>query len=212
MRFTNLLSKGSPPWEESNVEWTTDDGAYVVAELRTQWDYELESYYLAHCLGTKDAVEFGQGHKAFSLRDRLGFPHCTILLLANGSKSPYGGSSDLLTPYSMTLTSKTMPWMDLPDGATWSWKYKVLQVRGRNDRVARWEYYSIVRQWFKAHGGKFKRDHTVEEYQRVVMALCDTDLKYHYGYLLDESSNFFTYSFWNEERDKRMEELGLVQR
>lgn len=201
-KLVSLLDKGKPPWEKYAVHWETLDGAYQIVEVTTQWDYELEGYFLAHCLGTKNADEFGMAHRVFSVRDKLTYPHATILLNKVGAYSPYGASSDLLTTYTMKLPA--------PDTGR-DIAYKVLQVRGREDRVARWEYYSIVRQWFRTHGGKFPKDKPASLVHRALMNVQDPDVKYHYGYLLDESVNFFNWAHWNTPQARRLAELGLVK-
>lgn len=199
--LVSLLSKGKPPWEQYVVQWATEDGAYSIVEVNTQWDYELEGYLLAHCLGTKNATEFNVAHRVFSLRDRLGFPHATILLNRMGVHSPYGASRDLLTSAPMKLKE---------DGQKFPIRYYVLQVRGREDQIARWEYYAIVRDWFRKHGGRFTPKRDVDDVRRAVMHAMDRDVKYHYGYLLDESANFFTWAWWNTPQAHRLAELGLV--
>lgn len=201
-RWVNLLDKGTPPWEKYAVQWETQDGAYQVVEVTTQWDYELEGYFLAHCLGTKNAREFGVAHRVFSLRDKLGYPHATILLQKVGMHSPYGQSRDLLTENPMKLPVSY---------AKFDAAYRVLQVRGREDQIARWEYYSIVRKWYVAHGGLFTdKKKPLGLVRRAVQHAQDCDVKYHYGYLLDESVNFFTWAWWNTPERERLAELGMV--
>jgi hypothetical protein len=39
----------------------------------------------------------------------------------------------------------------------------------------------------------------------------DKDLKYHYGYMLDQSRNVFTWAHWNDVYEKKFAELGLIQ-
>lgn len=202
-KFVSLLEKGKPPWEKCVVNWVTDDGAYSMVEVTTQWDFELEGYYLAHCLGTKNADEFNVAHRVFSLRDRLGFPHATILLQRIGRFSPYGQSRDLLTDSPVLLKE---------EGSKFPVRYNVLQVRGREDQIARWEYYALVRDWYTQHGGVFRKskNRSLDLVRRAVVHAQDKDIKYHYGYLLDESVNFFTWSYSNTDTAERLAELGLV--
>lgn len=171
------------PWEEEIPVWEAPRGGYRLEEIRTQWDYELEGYFLAHCLGTKDADEFNKAHRVFSLRDRFRIPHCTVLLQRNDTWSPYGQSADLGTEHPCYID-------DDP--------YWVLQVRGRNDDVARWEFYKLVLQWFMQHGGKLEVP--AATLMRRIGVIGDRDLKYHYGYFLDESVNHFTWSYKHEKR------------
>lgn len=202
-KLVSLLEKGKPPWEESIVQWSTEDGAYSMHEVRTQWDYELEGYFLAHCLGTKDADEFNKAHRVLSLRDRLGYPHATILLQRVGKFSPYGQSRDLLTDDPVRLKEPNKRALIA---------HTVLQVRGREDAIARWEYYALVRHWYTQHGGRFRdKSKTPDLVRRAVMSHSDRDIKYHYGYLLDESANFFTWSHWHYDLQKKYKALGLVE-
>jgi hypothetical protein len=201
-KLVSLLEGGTTPaelWEQYAVQWSTPDGAYSMVEVKTQWDFELEGYFLAHCLGTKKSVEFNVAHRVFSLRDKLGLPHATILLQRTGVHSPYGVSRDLLTdkPVKLGLENPT--------------SYQVLQVRGREDRIARWEYYAIVRSWYLKHGGKFPVNRPVGTVRRLVTAVQDDDLKYHYGYLLDEAVNWFDWAYWHTSRADRLAELGMVK-
>lgn len=202
-KYVNLLKKGKPPWESPSIQWKNPDGAYAMTEVKTQWDFQLEGYYLAHCLGTKNAAEFLVAHRVFSLRDKLGYPHATILLLKEGAYSPYEASHDLLTDHTLKLK--------VPFGSkTRDQRYRVLQVRGRTDDIARWEYYSIVRDWFAAHGGRFPRSHPRGDVKRAVLKMQDTDVKYHYAYMLDESVNYFNWAHWNSDMARKLAALGLV--
>src|SRR6266550_2466101 len=89
------ISIGDIPWESPEVVWTTPNAPYTIVKCNSQWDYELEGWYLGHCLGTKNYVEFSKAHVAYSLRDRLGIPHATILCLRQEEYSPYGGGWDI---------------------------------------------------------------------------------------------------------------------
>jgi hypothetical protein len=151
----------------------------------------MEGYLLAHCIGTKDADEFGKAHRVFSLRDKLGVSHCTVLLQRDNTWSPYGGSRDLLTNSPMTLGKD---------------KYFVLQVRGREDELARWEYYWMVLQWYLAHGGKCNVQYG--KLQQAVEHVQDSDLKYHYGYALDESVNMFNWAYHHRPKRSLFRKLG----
>jgi hypothetical protein len=188
--LTPILKMGAP-WEERIPIWAPKSGAYTLEEVRTQWDYELEGYFLAHCLGTKDSTEFNKAHRVFSLRDSLGFPHCTVLLHRDGVWSPYGRSADLFTENRVLI------------GNRW---YKVLQVRGREDAIARPEYYGLVVQWFESLGGVMEFD--LGEIQRYLMRRGDSDIKYHYSYLLDQSVNYFDYSHFNRGLAEKYLQLG----
>lgn len=203
-KLVSMLEKGKPPWEKCVQNWETKDGAYSIVEVSTQWDYELEGYYLAHCLGTKNAEEFNIAHRVFSVRDKLGFPHATILLQRMGIHSPYGQSRDLLTDAPMRLDESD---------SKFPIRYYVLQVRGREDKLARWEYYRLVREWYVQNGGQFRegKKRPLALIRKAVMHAQDPDVKYHYGYLLDESVNFFTWSYHNESMAKRLEALGMVE-
>lgn len=202
-KLVSLLDKGRPPWEESIVQWATENGAYSLYEVNTQWDYELEGYFLAHCLGTKKAAEFNVAHKVLSLRDKLGYPHATVLLNRLGKYSPYGASRDLLTDEPVKLDDPS---------AKFPVAYRVLQVRGREDRIARWEYYALIRGWYTQHGGLFKdKEKPLGLVKRAVIHAQDRDIKYHYGYILDESANWFNWAYWNAPESARMRELGLVK-
>lgn len=188
--LTPILRLGAP-WEERIPVWGNKSGSYTLEEVRMQWDYELEGFFLAHCLGTKDANAFNKAHRVFSLRDSLGFPHCTVLLQRDGEWSPYGKSGDLFTDNRMLI------------GNRW---YKVLQVRGREDQIARPEFYSMVVEWYESLGGKMEMP--LAEIQRFLLRRGDTDIKYHYSYLLDQSVNYFTYSYRNERLAERYAQLG----
>src|SRR5438105_739592 len=109
----DLLTMTPLPWEEREVVYK--EGEHTIERLRTQWDYELEGYMLAHCLGTKNAETFGKHHYVFSVRDNAGIPHATVLCVRRGKRSPYGGCADLGTNNHMKFEGK---------------KLRVLQVRG----------------------------------------------------------------------------------
>lgn len=187
----NLLDM-EVPWEKPTVVWKDNSEAYALTDVTTQWDYGMEGYLLAHCIGTKDADEFNKAHRVLSLRDKLGISHCTVLLQRDHTWSPYGNSADMLTRKPLTL-----------DGD----KFFVLQVRGREDNLARWEYYKLIRQWYIENGGKINGPYA--KHRAAVLCFQDRDMKYHYGYMLDESKNHFDWAHHNEEYRKRYRELGL---
>lgn len=167
-----------PEWEERRPVWADPHGAYTIEILESQWDYELEGFFLAHCLGTKDAAEFNLGHRAYSVRDRFGIPHATVLCAFADVWSPYGKSADLGTiePF----------WPEKTDGP----ELNVLQVRGRCDALAMLPFHKLVRQWYEDRGGKLQvPDSTMDT---AVTRLGDSDVMYHCGYQLDLSVNHFT--------------------
>jgi len=168
-----------PPWERPDVVWKS--GPYSIVKCDTQWDYQLETYYLAHCLGTKDYDGFSRAHVVYSLRDELGYPHATILCVREDEYSPYGrcwdiGSYEYFTPE---------PGENL----------RVLQVRGRYDDIAMPIYHAIAREWYIQFGGKIQ----VDEAKLVTFLerTGDDDWNYHFRYLLDEERNSFPWAYWN---------------
>lgn len=167
------------PWESPAVVWET--GPYSIVRCETQWDYGMEGYFLAHCIGTKDYVSFSEAHSIYSLRDPFGIPHATILCLKQGHFSPYGDSFDLGTNSSF-----------YPEGKVGD-KCVVLQVRGREDALAMVPYHRIVRDWFRENGGVILWDD--ESLDRAVQKHHDTDYDYHFRYLLDESVNLFDWAY-----------------
>lgn len=174
------------PWEEREVHWEDPESGYRVEKVRTQWDYQLEGYLLAHCLGTKNADVFGRIHRVFSVREPEGIPHCTILTTFAPRLSPYGQSADLATKDPMTLKEGKR-----------RHKAWVLQVRGRTDLVAYPAFHQIARRWYKAHkGGKLLDDEKMDELL-LNLKFLDRDITYHFLGLLDESVNHFGWSHWN---------------
>ena len=173
------------PWSEYRIVWSEPEGQYDMVAIETQWDYGLEGYFLAHCLGTKDYEEFSETHIAYSLRDSLRIPHATILCVRDGARSMYGGCTDLGTTRSFT-----------PEEGV---SCRVVQVRGRQDTLAAMPYHRIVRSWFVAHGGALIMSPDTLDYWCESPRLADHDWQYHCEYLLDESVNFFNWAHHNEE-------------
>lgn len=180
-------------WECPSSVWKDDQGAYTIATVKTQWDYELEGFFLSHCLGTKDAAEFEESHKVYSVRDALDVPHATILCQIVGKHSIYGASGDLLTgePFQ-------------PEKGLF---LRVLQVRGRGDKLAMQPYMQMVIEWFKARGGQWEPGE--EGHMRNLLkaycaqaSIADFDFLYHYRYMLDEENNPWQWSY----RNKRLRE------
>lgn len=184
------LAELNIPWEEREV--VSRSGPYTIESVRTQWDYELEGFFLAHCLGTKDADKFGRHHQVFSVRDAdSGVPHATILCVRPGKWSPYGGCRDLGTKHSMRIDGK---------------KLRVLQVRGRFDEIARPEFMYLTAMWFQAQGGKL--DIPLAQVLRYCAVKGDDDEEYHYDLLFDDSRNGFTWSHTHTEKAKTAREDG----
>lgn len=186
------ISVGGVPWENPASVWNTSDGAYSIQRCDTAWDYALEGWYLAHCLGTKDYEQFSKAHVVYSLRDRLGIPHATILCVRPEEYSPYGrcwdiGSGRVFTPESSE-----------PD-------LRVLQVRGRHDAIAMPIFHAIVRAWYVAHGGYIEVE--IAALVRYLQREGDDDFAYHFRYLMDERDNAFTWAHWNE----KMRILALLE-
>lgn len=173
------------PWESREVLWEDPQGGYTVERVASQWDYGLEGYFLAHCMGTKDFDEFEKAHRVYSLRDAKGIPHCTILCQRTDEWSPYGRSTDLGTvePF----------WPEKAGGI----EVTVLQVRGRQDALAMLPFHKLVREWYEARGGKLMvADSRMDA---ACLSIGDDDFEYHFQHKLDESVNFFTWSYHNEK-------------
>lgn len=177
------ISATIPPWENPAPVWKSQSGAYSIVKCDTQWDYQLETYYLAHCLGTKDYNAFSRAHMVYSLRDELGIPHATILCVRPDEYSPYGMSWDIGSYHTF-------------DPEPGEQALRILQVRGRQDDLAMECYHSIVRDWYTQFGGEVPK--------RVIpkiVAFCalhgDSDVNYHFRYLLDEQKNAFEWAHWN---------------
>jgi hypothetical protein len=163
------------PWEERDA--VAQSGEYTIERVRTQWDYELEGFMLAHCLGTKNAETFGKHHRVFSVREKgSGIPHATVLCVRRGARSPYGACADLGTKGHMRFEGR---------------KLRVLQVRGRFDALARPEYLQLVFQWFQSLGGKPRISLNTMLHHAVKYG--DDDDYYHFENWMDER-NDFTYS------------------
>ena len=181
----DLLRDMPPPWEQRDVVDTF--GAYTVERVSTQWDYELEGFYLAHCLGTKDADEFNRIHRVFSIREaELGIPHATILAVKKGKQkhSPYGICSDLGSHANCMVRGD---------------KLRVLQVRGRHDALARPEFLSVAAAFYCSRGGRLRVP--LQAIQKFAERKGDQDVLYHYHFLMGKT-NPFTYAHWKEEPDE----------
>jgi hypothetical protein len=179
----DLLAESPLPWEERAT--VAKSGAYTFERVRTQWDYELEGFLLAHCLGTKDAHEFNLNHEVFSIRQAdTGIPHATILCVKKGKSSPYGRCSDLGTH---------KPFRPRKDG----YKLRVLQVRGRNDVLAKPEFLGLAMRWYVFGGGKPRI--SLELLQEYAARKGDDDDLYHYCGLLDERTNEYNWAHWRKE-------------
>lgn len=194
--YTDMLTKWKEvPWESQNVVWNEPFGAYTIESLDSQWDYALEGFFLAHCLGTKDFDEFSLVHHAYSVKDALGFPHCTILCVEEDTWSSYGRSADLGTMEPFWPESARGPAM------------RVLQVRGREDALAMLPYHKMVREWYEDRGGKlYTRDSVMDAY---ITRNGDDDIPYHCQYKLDESVNHFNWAYHNNRMRDLYREHGL---
>lgn len=179
------------PWEDAKVVAEID--GYDVCAVRTPFDYGLEGYLLAHCLGTKDD-EFREKHRVYSIRDRNGVSHCTILYYCGASRneSPYGICDDF---------GSSRPGRD-GNGQ----ELHLLQVRGREDQIAHPDYHEIARRFHETLGGEI----LVPE--DALDAYCsrngDKDYRYHDDYTLDTWVNWFNPGFWRKEGSKRAEALA----
>jgi hypothetical protein len=180
-------------WAERNVVWRDTETSYRVERVRAQWDYEMEGYLLAHCLGTKNARLFNEKHEVFSIRGEEGIPHATILMCKVLGDSPYSMSNDLGTSATDFCRVEGEP--------LWP-----LQVRGREDDLARAEFHQIARAFYREMGGEIVWADSVAD--SICTAHGDRDLKYHYGFLLDEKVNQFTYGYWNNAAAAQMEAAG----
>lgn len=173
------------PWENPLVVYQVPDSPYTIQVCNTEWDYGIEGYLLAHCLGTKDFDDFSKAHAVYSLRDAIGIPHATILCVREDEYSPYGMCWDI----------GGVEWFTPEDPSE---KLRILQVRGRNDDIAHPVFHAMVRAWYENFGGKL-----IVEPQKLVKLLRklgDKDKKYHFEYLLDESTNHFGWAHWNHPK------------
>lgn len=185
----DLLNLIPIPWEERDV--VAQHGEYTIERVRTQWDYELEGFMLAHCLGTKNAETFGKHHTVFSVREKgTGIPHATVLCVRRGARSPYGACADLGTKNHMRLGGR---------------KLRVLQVRGRYDDLARPEYLEIVFRWFMSLGGK--PTISLNTLLRHAYTHGDDDEDYHFDGWMDEV-NGFTWSYKAFDRVQQARKAG----
>lgn len=126
--YIKVLEK---PWENPEVVHDFGDGRTVV-RVQTPWDYCLESWFLDHCLCSKHFETFEVGHRVFSVRDRWGIPHATILCLLPGVTSPYSGCADLHTVDYYRIGGENL---------------RILQVRGREDRLAQTADIQAIGEW-----------------------------------------------------------------
>lgn len=177
------------PWDNPQEVWRDPSDAYSIVRSDSQWDWWLETYFLAHCLGTKNHAEFAKPHVVYSLRDSLDIPHATILCVRHGWYSPYGrcwdvGSNKVFAPENERL--------------------RILQVRGRNDELAMAQYHALVRDWYVSNGGELQVP--IDKFVQYIMRVGDDDLDYHFRYKLDER-NGFSWAHWN----KRLRALALLE-
>lgn len=167
------ISKVVIPWEKPEVVWEHPEGAYSVCKCDTPRDWNFEGYFLAHCLGTKEYEEFSKAHVVYSLRDKRGIPHATILCLREDEFSPYGAAWDI---------GSILPFQPEDE------PLRILQVRGREDDIAHPVFHCMVREWYVAHGGIIQADiANIVEFLRV---RGDSDENYHFRYLMDDSVNW----------------------
>ena len=178
------ISEIVPPWENPLVVYEIPDSPYTIQKCDTEWDYGIEGYFLAHCLGTKDFDHFSRAHAVYSLRDAAGIPHATILCVREDEYSPYGMCWDI----------GGVEWFTPEDPSE---KLRILQVRGRNDDIAHPVFHSMVRGWYVNFGGRILVD--IEKLVNLLMRKGDHDFEYHFEYLLDESTNQFGWAHWNEK-------------
>lgn len=172
------------PWESYRIVWTDPTMQYDLVAVETQWDYGLESYFLDHCLGTKDAEEFGEAHAVYSLRDSHRIPHATVLCLRTGHYSVYQAATDLGT------TAHCIPERNT--------SVRVLQVRGRRDRLAATPFHRLVRDWYLSAGGVMVLDpKSLDNWCKSTM-WADHDEQYHYDYRMDDSNLLFDWAYHNE--------------
>lgn len=166
------------PWVDRDPVW--EQGAHTLERVEHEFDYGLEGWLLAHCLGTKDVPQFQEQHVVYSLRDPHGVPHCTVLCAWDRWKSPYGRADDFGVSGPGLLDGKAL---------------HLLQIRGRGDRLARKEYHRLIRKWWTDEmGGTIHRPDWWMDAQ--LMLIQDRDTQYHYSLLLDEKANFFNPEFY----------------
>lgn len=177
-------------WENPERVWEEAEGGYSIVKVATQWDYCLEGYFLSHCIGTKDIDTFGIAHKVYSLRDALGVPHCTILCQNIDKQSMYGASGDIITH---------LPFLPEAEGPI----LRVLQVRGRHDKLAMRPYMQMVLDWYKKFGGEWEQEE--EHMIRLIENYCskaqyaDFDFLYHFRYMMDDKKHPWLWASHNEE-------------
>lgn len=181
------------PWENNEPVWWDTRSAYVVTDIITQADFELEGKLLAHCLGTKNALEWNKVHRMFSIRGPEGLPHATILCVYNGKTSPYGACADLTSSEPFKIDGK---------------KLRVLQVRGRDDDLAAVQFHRIARRFYKAHGGKIRTN------DKRLDALChkysDNDTAYHFELMWNPRPwERFNFNYQNQLRVEEAKRKGI---
>jgi hypothetical protein len=181
------ISNITVPWESTQEVWR--DGPYSIVRSDSQWDWWLETYFLAHCLGTKNHAEFSKAHVVYSLRDTFGIPHATILCVREDEFSPYGRCWDVGSHHNFQPEQESV---------------RILQVRGRNDDLAMAPYHAIVRDWYVQNGGIIQVP--IDKFVEYIMRVGDPDVDYHFRYKLDQR-NGFLWTHWNE----RMRVLALLE-
>lgn len=184
-------------WDNPDFLWVDKHTAYGVCEIITQDDFQQEGLLLAHCLGTKRADDWNVWHRMFSIRDREGLPHATILTTRNPKESPYGFCRDLGTGYPMSYDGEQL------------W---ILQVRGRGDHIAYIDFHRIARRFYRDHEGRIpvsdsNMDHLLSE------AGEDRDFAYHFDYKYDPWPFRQHYNFtWKDvEKVEAARKEGLVK-
>lgn len=182
------ISNITVPWESTQEVWR--DGPYSIVRSDSQWDWWLESYFLAHCLGTKNHAEFSKAHVVYSLRDAFGIPHATILCVREDEFSPYGRCWDVGSHHNFQPEQESV---------------RILQVRGRNDDLAMAPYHALIRDWYVQNGGILQVP--IDKFVQYILREGDADYDYHFRYKLDTKRNGFLWTHWNE----RMRVLALLE-
>lgn len=159
---------------------------YSIEVVETEWDYGVEGFMLAHCLGTKDWMKFHKNHVVFSIRDKYGVPHATLLYARSRTESDYGDFNDFLGGTPMMYYGEAL---------------HHLQARGRNDNLAMRPFHRIAREFHKSRGG------TLGRHNAILDAYCtlhgDRDRRYHYEYTLGPYNPFtFSYRWFSEPEDR----------
>jgi hypothetical protein len=160
------------PWEKREVVGRIDD--YTIERVQTPKDYGTETVFLWHCLGTKNFERFEIGHRVFSLRDKHGIPHATILTLKPNVVSAYGSCADLGVIDNMNVGGEAL---------------RVLQVRGRNDELAAPRFLRIAGKWWEECSGRQIPDGVKHTTALQAHIFGDSDMNYHLNYQMEPSKN-----------------------